>query len=154
MPFHDSAAKLIRANLEQFGPEKKTRVKAIMTGTLTDRQLAILNAYQDSEHLPKSTGEVLFHGWHIYRSRVLRDGYQIEDVIDQIASAMSSNSIGVANNYMTSMENPVPRADRYGNWVRDKAVLECTARYPRPELYSVIPKGDSIKPPKTNGANQ
>lgn len=154
MPLHENAAELIRAHLEQFSPTERVRVKAIVIGDLTETQLATLNDYQDAEHLPRSTGEVLFHGWHIYKSRVLRDGYQIEDVIDQITSAMSSNSIVEASNYMTSMENPVPRADRYGNRVHDKAVLECMARHPRPELYSVIPKGDVTKPPKTNGANQ
>lgn len=154
MPLYESAAELIRANLEQFSPTTKVRVKAVVIGVLTETQLATLNAYQDAEHLPRSTGEVLFHGWHIYKSRVLRDGYRIEDVIDQITSAMSFNSIVKATNYMTSLENPVPRADRYGNTVHDKAVLECTARHPRPELYSVIPKGDVVKPRKTNGANQ
>jgi hypothetical protein len=27
-------------------------------------------------------------------------------------------------------------------------VLECSARYPRPELFSVVPKGDANKPNK------
>jgi hypothetical protein len=154
MPLYENAAELIRTNLEQFSPTKKVRVKAVVIGVLTETQLAALNAYQDAEHLPRSTGEVLFHGWHIYKSRVLKDGYQIEDVIAQITSAMSSNSIVEATNYMTSIENTASRADRYGNMVHDKAVLECTARYPRPELYSLIPKGDVVKPRETNGANQ
>jgi hypothetical protein len=47
---------------------------------------------------------------------------------------------------MTLMESRSPRADRYGNAVLDRVVFECTARYPRPELYSVIPKRDFKKP--------
>ena len=47
---------------------------------------------------------------------------------------------------MTVMQNRCPRQDRYGNCtIRDLAVFECTARHPRPELYSVIPKGDLQK---------
>jgi hypothetical protein len=30
--------------------------------------------------------------------------------------------------------------------VKDLAVLECTAHHPRPELFSVMPKGDKNKP--------
>jgi hypothetical protein len=154
MPLYENAEELIRANLEQFNPTRKVKVKAVAIGQLTEAQLATLHAYQDAQRLPKSESEVLFHGWHIYKSRVLKDGYQIEDVIEQITSVMSSKSIVEATHYITIMQNPAPRVDRYGNTVHDRAVLECTARHPRPELYSVIPKGDIVKPRKTNGANQ
>jgi hypothetical protein len=53
--------------------------------------------------------------------------------------------------YQTILENPYPRADRYGNTVKDRAILECSARHPKPELFSVIPKGDRIKPQKQKG---
>jgi hypothetical protein len=54
---------------------------------------------------------------------------------------------------MTALESSVERRDKYGNCVKDRIILECTARYPRPELFSVIPKGDTIKP-KTKGPPQ
>jgi hypothetical protein len=75
-----------------------------------------------------------------------RDGYIIDDVIDQIASGMESAAVALKTPTMTAMENPAPRADRYGNSVRDRIVFECSAQHPRPELYSVVPKGDRIKP--------
>jgi hypothetical protein len=90
--------------------------------------------------------EVVFLGGHIYESRVVRDGYTIDDVIVQIESGMDSGSVVLKAPSMTAMENPSPRADRYGNTVRDRIVFECTARHPRPELYSVVPKGDALKP--------
>jgi hypothetical protein len=147
MPLYENAKDLIRANLEQFNPTTKVRVKAVAIGVLTDAQLAAIHAFQDTEGLRRVVAEVVFHGWHAYKSRVLQDGYQIEDVIDQIESAMACDSVVVITEYMTAIENPTPRADRYGNMVNDRVVLECSARYPRPELYSVIPKGDAIKPP-------
>ena len=90
--------------------------------------------------------EVVFIGRRIYESRVVRDGYAVDDVVDQIASGMESASVVLKTPTMTSMENLVPRKDRYGNPVRDRIVFECSARYPRPELYSVVPKGDRIEP--------
>ena len=37
--------------------------------------------------------DVVFIGSHIYESRIVRDGYSIEDVLDQIASAMDSTAV-------------------------------------------------------------
>ena len=148
MPLNEEGRQLIRANLEQFRPDIKVKVKAVIIGVLTDTQLRDIHARQEAEGLPRITAEVIFHGWHVYKSRVVRDGYTIEDVIDQIESAMSCNSVVETTPYMTAMENPLPRADRYGNMVNDRAIFECTARHPRPELYSVVPKGDRIKPPR------
>ena len=148
MPLLANAAQLIRANLEQFKPDVKIHVKAVAIGTLTDAQLATINARRNEEGLKPIVPEVLFVGWHVYRSRVLRDGYSIADVIDQIESAMTGEAVV---EYQTWMENPVLRADRYGNLVKDRAILECSVRHPRPELFSVIPKGDRIKPQKEKG---
>ncbi|WP_293730808.1 hypothetical protein [uncultured Actinobacillus sp.] len=50
------------------------------------------------------------------------------------------------SNRATALENPHQRHDGYGNLVNDRAILELTAKKPRAELFSVIPKGDSIKP--------
>lgn len=148
MPLFENADALIRANLERFQPAVKVRVQAVTIGTLTDTQLAAINANRAAEGLPPVMAEVLFVGWHIYKSRIIRDGYRIADVIDQIASAMSHEAIVLNLEYLTAMENPIARADAYGNMVRDRGIFECTARHPRPELFSVVPKGDTIKPTK------
>lgn len=148
MPLFENAGDLIRANLRRFNPETKVRVQGVVIGTLTDKQLADINANRAANDLPPIIAEVLFFGWHAYKSRVIQDGYEIEDVVDQIESAMSCESTVLDLEYMTAIQNPIARADRYGNMVNDKVILECSARHPRPELFSIMPKGDVIKPPK------
>jgi hypothetical protein len=153
MPLFSEAHARIRANLEEL--KKGNRVRLVAIGTLTNAQLDAINqerakasAHWPSEdpRYPPMTAEVVFLGRHVFESRIVRDGYTIDDVIDQIASAMDSASVVLDTPKMTAMENPCPRADGYGNSVRDRIVFECSARHPRPELFSVVPKGDSIKP--------
>ncbi len=150
MPLCESAFSRIRANFERIAQGSKP--SGVVIGTLTAEQLDALNRMRAAHlpPLPPVTGEVLFYGRHLYQSRVVRDGYTVEDVLEQIASAMDAASVLAQNPRMTVFQNPRSRADRYGNAVRDLAVLECTARHPRPELFSVMPKGDRNKP-KTKG---
>jgi len=91
---------------------------------------------------------VIFYGRHLYKSRVLRDGYTVEEVIDQIASATDADAVFVHDPKMTILQNRTGRADSYGNTVRDLAVFECTTRHLQPELFSVMPKGDAVRPKK------
>jgi hypothetical protein len=146
MPLHPEARDLLRANLEGIRDRKK--VHAVPLGALTVTQVAAINAARVRLDLNPIIAEVLFVGGHVYRSRILGDGYTIEDVIDQISSAMEDAAIVLDAAHMTAMENPNLRADRYGNLVRDRAVFECSTRHPRPELFSIIPRGDKIKPTK------
>jgi hypothetical protein len=95
MPLFENAARLIRANLEQFKPDAKIHVKAVAIGTLTDAQLATINAGRNQEGLKPIVSEFLFVGAHIYKSRILHDGYSIADVIDQIESAMRGEAVKV-----------------------------------------------------------
>jgi hypothetical protein len=119
---------------------------------LTQEQILAVNAQQTAEDLPLSVDEVVFVGRHIYQSRILRDGYEIEDVIDQIVGALNEGSEVIANAYMTAIRNPVARADRFGNLVHDEAILECSRYRPNPDIFSVMPKGDRIKPKKQKAA--
>ncbi len=148
MPLYPNAQSLIRANLEALQNGK--RVKGVAIGTLTATQLNAINAERAAEGgaLPPILEEVIFFGSHAYQSRVLQDGYTIDDVVDQVMSAMDAQSVVVTSTRMTTIQNPIPRADRYGNQIRDKAVLECTRRHPRAELFTVVPKGDTNKPQK------
>jgi len=150
MPLYDEAFALIRANLEELKTGNKVSKfrRAVAVGTLTKVQLEALNQQRQLPLYPPMIEEVVFIGSHIYNSRIEEDGYTIDDVLDQIASAMDSISVVHAGPGMTAMQNLSPRADRYGNFVRDKLILECSGRYPRPELFSVMPKGDRIKPKK------
>ncbi|RLK29119.1 hypothetical protein C7417_5496 [Cupriavidus plantarum] len=78
----------------------------------------------------------------MHQSRVVRDGYTIEDVIVQMRTALDTSAVVQASSKMTTVRSVVPREDGYGNTVQDMAILELTSRKPRAELYSVIPKGD------------
>jgi len=147
MPLYADAPDVLRQQLEQIRDRQAIRVVPI--DTLTTAQLTAINAARADERLRPIIEEVVFFGRHIYKRRIVEDGYKIEDVIEQISSVMESVSVVLADLApMTIMENPNRRADRYSNFVRDRAVFECSARYPRPELFSVIPKGDSTKPSK------
>jgi hypothetical protein len=115
-------------------------------GHLTDEQLATLNAERAQRNFPAMNAAVVFIGSHIYKSRVERDGYTFDDVIQQIRTGMDEKSKFHANPKMNALVSSEERDDGYGNRVIDNAVFECTVRFPRPELYSVIPKGDKIKP--------
>jgi hypothetical protein len=144
MPLYNNGATLIRTNLEQIQAGRRARLVAV--GSLTPDQLAAINRKRTIRNLPPVEAEVVFIDKHVYETRIAKDGYAITDVIDQIASAMHADAEVLDNPKMTALQAIASREDRYGNCVKDRVVLECTTRYPRPELFSVIPKGDKIKP--------
>lgn len=148
MPLYLNAIDLIRANLLCI--QSGSKAKAVAIGTLTEQQLQVINAERESRTplLPPIIEEVLFIGGHIYTSRIVRDNYTLDDVLDQISSAMSGHAVVIPVPKMTALQIQQPRADRYGNMVRDRMILECSTKHPRPELYSVMPKGDNNKPPR------
>jgi hypothetical protein len=144
MPLLSDARTRIRVNLEVL--QHGGKVHLVVIGSLTAQQLAGINGMRKSHGHPPINAEVVFVGSHIYKSRIVGDGYSIDDVIDQIASGMDGAAVPLTSRKMTAMENPNLRTDRYGNSVRDRVVFECSVRHPRPELFSVIPKGDFTKP--------
>ena len=144
MPLYPNATELIRKNLEAL--QSGQRVPRVAVGRLTTTQIEAVNAQQTARGLALSIDEVVFVGRHIHKRRILEEGYLIDDVIEQIESAMSEGSEIIANNYMTAIKNPVARTDRLGNLVHDEAILECSKYRPNPDIFSVIPKGDKIKP--------
>jgi hypothetical protein len=143
MPLCEGTPALIRANLEQL--QQGNRVRLVVIGILTKTQPAAINDNRRTHGYPAMIDEVVFIGRHVHQSRIERDGYSVDEVIDQIGSAMKAAAVVRQTPTMTVMENPASRADRYGNMVHDRAIFECSARHPRPELFSVVPKGDRIK---------
>ena len=146
MPLNGYAKELIRRNLEAL--QAGQRVPRITVGKLTKVQIDAINVQQAAEDLPLSIDEVVFVGRHIFKRRIVGDGYTIDDVIDQIESALSEGSEVIATEYMTAIKNPMARRDRLGNLVHDEAILECSKYRPNPDIFSVVPKGDWIKPKK------
>ena len=147
MPLYNDGLYLIRANLEEI--QRGGRVRAVAIGRLTDAQYEALNQHRAAAGLPPlEDPEIVFMGKHMYASRVTRDNYTIDDVILQITSALAADAVVMPTTSMTALEGAERRDDGYGNMVRDRAILELTQRKPRAELYSVMPKGDTNKPPR------
>ncbi|GJH31442.1 hypothetical protein CBA19CS91_01815 [Paraburkholderia hospita] len=121
------------------------RPKPIDIGTLTQQQLADLNAARVSQGLPTVGADLSYRGTHHYQSRAA-DGYSIDDMLAQISNGLSPQSQVVVDRYgRPNLVNQTPRADGYGNNVRDTVTFELSGGK-KPELFSVIPKGDRNKP--------
>jgi hypothetical protein len=145
MPLNPNARLILQATFELLAQGNRPNVATI--GTLTEEQFSAINEKRRAHNLQElESPEIVLLGRHLYNSRVVKDGYTIDDVCDQIESALSSGSIVIATTKMTALRSTTDRADRYGNLVKDEAVLELTQRRPKAELFSVIPKGDRHKP--------
>lgn len=143
--YHDALVR-IRDNLEKLSRGEKAPMIAI--GSFSPVQFGDINtARRDLGLHELAINEIVFIGRHLFSSRCA-DGYSIDDIIDQIESAMSEDSIVVVSPRMSCIRRQTARADRYGNQVFDQAIFEMTNRKPRAELFSVIPRGDTNKPPK------
>ena len=144
MPLFENADDLIRANLELLRDGKKAPL--VTLGSLTDKQLAQVNDFRSANGFSPIIARIVFIGRHVHKSRIMGDGYTIDDVIEQIESATQASAVVRVTELRTSLENPNKRYDRCGNLVSDRAVPECTAHHPWPEQFSVILIGDAIKP--------
>jgi hypothetical protein len=145
MPLNPAARQILQATFKLLSEGERPKVVTI--GYLTDAQFSAINSKRMAQGLHElESKEIVFLGRHLYNSRIVKDGYTINDVCDQIESALSSDSMVIATLKMTALRNEAERADRYGNAIKDEAVLELTQRRPKAELFSVIPKGDRNKP--------
>lgn len=144
MPLYVGAAAAIREQLLKL--EKGERSRLIVIGEFTKLQFFEINRSRVALDLHElEQNQIVFIGRHLFASRSA-DGYSIDDIVDQLTSAMSESSIAHVQRMASFIQNPIARADRFGNWVNDRAVFEMSARKPRAELFSVIPKGDTKKP--------
>lgn len=144
MPVYADAEDKIRFNLNRI--ERGEHAPLISIGFLTDIQFNKLNSDRAALHLHLlEENEIVFIGRHVFNSRA-KDGYTVDDIIDQIFSALSDQSVVNISPTWSRIDNLTPRPDRYGNNVMDRGVFEMTAKKPRAELFSVMPKGDNFKP--------
>lgn len=113
----------------------------VTIGYLTAEQHAAINEHRAKQRLPElGSPEVVFLGRHLYKSRAVTDGYSIDDILDQIESAMSATSMVIATHKMTALKNKTARGDRYGNQVCDEAVFELTQRRPKARRFQWSPR--------------
>ena len=146
MPLYENAEKLIRGNLAVI--KRGKRPNPVVVGYLTDEQLEVVNNYRRARNWEPIKKDIIFVGSHIYESRVMKDGYTEDDLIAQIKSALSATCRFIETQKMTVLQNPTTRESGYGCRVRDELTLECSTRFPRAELYSVVPRGDKNHKPK------
>ena len=144
MPLFADGLKKIRANLRRIhaGDIKPPLVKI---GRFTTDQLAMLNQLRHEKNFSALNGDSVFRGKHLYNSRCTEDGYSIEEVLEQITSAIGGTATVHYTAKFTALRSAQRRTDRSGVAVVDEAVFECTSRYPSAELLSVIPRGDGKK---------
>lgn len=145
MPLYENALDIIHNQLKEL--ERGERPKFQVIGYFTDEQLLAINTFRAKNELHLlEQNEILYMGRHHYNSRVVRDGYNIDDLVKQIESALAETSRVIVAERMTAMQSTTLRADGYGNSVFDRAIFELSSKKPRAELFSVIPKGDDHRP--------
>jgi hypothetical protein len=143
MPLYADGLKKIRRNLLQVQGGQKPWVAEI--GYFTPNQIAQINEARTAMGFPALRPEIPFHGSHLFNSRCIKDGYTIEQVLEQIQSALSETSLVDPSRPSVVLRSPNKRADHNGIQVNDEAVFECSGRHPYADLYSVVPVGDGLR---------
>jgi hypothetical protein len=150
LPLYEDAEAAIKRQLERLAANEKPPV--IVIGCFTPAQFEAINVGRANLELHLlEQNEILFLGRHVYASRT-KDGYDIDDIIAQIRSALSVEAVAEIRKHMSCMQCNQGRDDGHGNMVLDRAIFEMTAKRPKAELFSVIPKGDKNKPKKEKAA--
>jgi hypothetical protein len=85
MPLFEGALEIIRTNLEEIAAARRPR--RVTIGELSPEHLEQINACREENELPPISGEIVFIGRHLYESRIVNNGYSIDDVLEQIESA-------------------------------------------------------------------
>jgi hypothetical protein len=142
LPLFADGLRKIRSNLTIV--QSGLRPKAVRIGIFTTEQLGAINEARTSQGFLELSAEIVFHGVHLYKSRCVKDGYTIDQILEQIQSAFSESSVVNFAPPSSVIRNPNTRIDHNGKLVNDEAVFECTGRYPYADLYSVIPRGDGM----------
>ncbi|MBN3853828.1 hypothetical protein G3N59_10590 [Paraburkholderia sp. Ac-20340] len=123
------------------------RAKPIELGSLTADQLQAINDARGRLGQPQFTSpDVFYKGTHHYNSRVTDQDppYSIDDMLQQIQSGLSDQSVVVNGGRSPVLQNPNARVNESGVPVNDAAVLNSSPSG-KPELFSVIPRGDGRK---------
>ncbi|HDX0990461.1 TPA: hypothetical protein RNX01_002198 [Pasteurella multocida] len=140
----ENFAEKVRENLDQIQRGEKAEVFTI--GYFTSEQFNDINASRGSAGLPLLlSNEILYVGKHHFFSRVVKDGYLIEDLIKQIENALQNDSVVEITNKGSCLVGVKTRNDGYGSVVTDYAVFEFTAKKPKSELFCIIPKNDNVE---------
>jgi hypothetical protein len=144
LPLFADGLKRIRRNL-QLIQAGEVRPPLEKIGYFTPEQLEALNAMRRDKNFEPLNGEVVFRGKHLHDSRCVENGYTIDEILEQIQAAFTADATVHYTVKLTALRSRLRRSDRDGIMVIDEAVFECTGKYPRAELFSIIPRGDGRK---------
>lgn len=147
MPLYEGATQRIALQLDAIARGRWGDIIAV--GRIKMQQFGRIAEARLSRGLPgPESDEIVYLGRHHLESRAAQ-GYLVRDLVAQLASALAADADVVAAGKMIGLMNRCERDDGYGCRVRDKAILEFTARKPRIEVFSVIPVGDGRIPKTT-----
>lgn len=145
MPFYHHQKEQLLKQIQDLIDGKRAPV--IVIGTLTEAQHSAINRGRELlEYPPLESPEVLYMGKHHVNSRHGKDGYTADDILQQIIHILEVEVDIPVTKRQTKMVSKTKRQDAYGNTIEDIGILELMSRKPKAELFSVIPKGDDIKP--------
>lgn len=109
-------------------------------------QLVDMNAMREKVGQPPLEAIIVCNGKHLYKSRCTKDGYSIDEVVEQVEIAFDrANEVANAG-WATVLRSTTDRFNEEGNAIRDELVFECSAKQPNASLFSVIPRGDGRGP--------
>lgn len=113
--------------------------------TLTAKQLADMNAARKAKGLTEfKAPDAVYTGKHHFNSRSA-DGYSIDEMASQLASSLDDTSRVAMTAKGVELRAAAPRVNEFGVPVRDAAIM-MEGRGGRPEVFSVIPRGDGLVP--------
>lgn len=145
MPFYHHKKEELHSQIKSL--INGDRVPVIEIGYLTQEQHDAINQGRSAlDYPPLESPKILYLGKHHVGSRHGKDGYNADDILEQIMHILDTEVDIPITPRQTKMVSKTSRLDAYGNTIIDTGILELMSRRPKAELYSVIPKGDNIKP--------
>jgi hypothetical protein len=144
LPLFADGLKKIRKALELAAAQKWSPFQKI--GFFTPEQLADINALRQRAGREPLVPTIVCNGKHLYESRCVKDGYSIDEVVEQTEIAFDRASEAANQGWATVLRSTSDRFNEEGNAIRDELVFECSAKHPNASLFSVIPRGDGRGP--------
>jgi hypothetical protein len=144
VPLFADGIRKIRKCLELVAAGKRSPYVKI--GVFTPDQLGAINAIREEDEMEPIEAIIVCDGKHLYRSRCIKDGYSIDEVVEQTEIAFESATEAGRGGWSTILRNPGTRIGKEGHIVKDELVFECHQKHPNAALFSVIPRGDGRGP--------
>ena len=144
MPLFADGAKKIRRAMELVAAGQRSPF--VKVGIFTPEQLTAINGMRKEKNLDPIEATIVCNGKHLYESRCIKDGYSIDEMVEQIQFAFELATEAKREGWSTILRSTSDRIDKQGNAVRDELVFECTQRHPNANLFSAIPRGDGKGP--------